>query len=98
MMDAAPASIGPFVHWREWDGEIVAYNDRTGDTHHFADLSAWLFRLLTRAPADPAAIAAAAAREIELPPAIDRDAVIARTLDLFTRLDLLDRHDRAGAS
>ncbi len=90
MTDAATRRIGPFVHWREWDGEIIAYNDRTGDTHHFADLSAWLFRLLTRAPASDDAIAAAAAREIELPPAINRDAVIARTLDLFMRLDLLE--------
>ena len=48
MTDAATRQIGSFVHWREWDGEIIAYNDRTGDTHHFADLSAWLFRLLTR--------------------------------------------------
>lgn len=92
MTDMVTNRIGSFVHWREWDGEIVAYNDRTGDTHHFADLSAWLFRLLTRAPASDAAIAAAAASEIELPPAIDRDAVIARTLDLFARLDLLDRN------
>ena len=90
MTAAATRRIGPFVHWREWGGEIIAYNDRTGDTHHFADLSAWLFRLLTRAPASDAAIAAAIEREIELPPAIDRDAVIARTLDLFTRLDLLE--------
>jgi PqqD family protein of HPr-rel-A system len=89
MTDAASKRIGSFVHWREWDGEIIAYNDRTGDTHHFADLSAWLFCLLTRAPASDAAIAAAAANEIELPPAIDRGAVIARTLDLFARLDLL---------
>lgn len=90
MTDAAMKRIGSFVHWREWGGEIIAYNDRTGDTHHFADLSAWLFRLLTRAPASDAAIADAAAREIELPAAIDRDAVIARTIALFTRLDLLE--------
>jgi PqqD family protein of HPr-rel-A system len=90
MTDAATKRIGSFVHWREWDGEIIAYNDRTGDTHHFADLSAWLFIFLTRAAANDAAIAAAVANEIELPAAIDRDAVIARTLDLFTRLDLLE--------
>lgn len=90
MTDAATRQIGSFVHWREWDGEIIAYNDRTGDTHHFADFSAWLFRRLTHAPASDMAIASAVANEIELPPAIDRDAVIARTLDLFTRLDLLE--------
>ena len=90
MTDMATRRIGSFVHWREWDGEIVAYNDRTGDTHHFADLSAWLFRLLTRGAASDAAIAAAVASEIELPPAIDQAAVIQRTLDLFARLYLLE--------
>jgi PqqD family protein of HPr-rel-A system len=97
MTDAATKRIGSFVHWREWDGEIIAYNDRTGDTHHFADLSAWLFLLLTRAPASDTTIAAAVANEIELPAAIDRDAVIARTLDLFTRLDLLELREQAAA-
>jgi PqqD family protein of HPr-rel-A system len=98
MTDAATKRIGSFVHWREWDGEIIAYNDRTGDTHHFADLSAWLFRFLTRAPASERAIVAAVADEVELPAAIDRDSVIARTLDLFTRLDLLESQDKAEAA
>jgi PqqD family protein of HPr-rel-A system len=97
MTDAATKRIGSFVHWREWDGEIIAYNDRTGDTHHFADLSAWLFRFLTRGAASDAMIAAAVANEIELPAAIDRDAVIARTLDLFTRLELLELWEQATA-
>ncbi|HVA13822.1 MAG TPA: HPr-rel-A system PqqD family peptide chaperone [Stellaceae bacterium] len=82
--------IGAFVQWREWNGEIVAYNDRTGDTHHFADLAAWMFRLLATRAASEDAIAAAAASEIELPAAIDRAAAIARTLDLFARLDLIE--------
>jgi PqqD family protein of HPr-rel-A system len=90
MTGVAAQRIGGFVQWREWDGEIVAYNDRTGDTHHFADLAAWLFRLLARTPADTAAIAAAAETEIELPASVDRAGALARTLDLFARLDLLE--------
>ncbi len=89
-MTGATQRIGSFVQWREWDGEIVAYNDRTGDTHHFADLAAWLFRLLATAPADADAITAAADSEIELPARIDRATAIARALDLFVRLDLLE--------
>mgnify|MGYP001556497323 CR=1 FL=1 len=88
-MTDATRRIGSFVHWREWDGEIIAYNDRTGDTHHFADLSAWLFVRLARGALSDTAIAAAVATEVELPAAIDQGAVIARTLALFTRLDLL---------
>lgn len=82
--------IGSFVQWRDWDGEIVAYNDRTGDTHHFADLAAWLFRQLAQTPLSDAAIADTAAREIELPASVDRAAALARTLDLFARLDLVE--------
>jgi PqqD family protein of HPr-rel-A system len=90
MTDAPVRRIGAFVLWREWDGEIVAYNERTGDTHHFADLAAWLFRLLALAPASDAAIEAAAVNEIELPATIDRARAIARTLDLFARLELIE--------
>ncbi len=69
-MTAAPIArrIGPAVQWRDWDGEIVAYNDRTGDTHHFADLAAWMFRLLIARTLDESGIHAAAEAEIELPP------------------------------
>lgn len=82
--------IGGFVQWREWDGEIVAYSDRTGDTHHFADLAAWLFRLLAGASLSDEAIAQTAEREIELPANVDHDAAIARTLDLFAKLELIE--------
>jgi PqqD family protein of HPr-rel-A system len=97
-MTDATRRIGSFVRWREWDGEIIAYNDRTGDTHHFADLSAWLFIRLTRSALSDAAIAACIADEVELPPAIDQGAVIARTLELFTRLDLLESQEQARAA
>lgn len=89
-MSEAPRRIGSFVRWRDWEGEIVAYNDRTGDTHHFADLAAWLFRLLAEAPLSEEAIALAAAREIELPPSIDRAVALKRALDLFARLELIE--------
>ena len=90
MSGIARHRIGSFVAWREWDGEIVAYNDRTGDTHHFADMAAWLFRLLATAARSDEAIATAAANEIELPASVDRSAAIRRTLDLFARLDLIE--------
>lgn len=89
-MTGVATRIGAGVEWRDWDGEIVAYNDRTGDTHHFADVAAWLFRLLATAPRSDAAIAAAADREIELPARVDRAAAIRRTLELFARLDLIE--------
>lgn len=95
----APPSPGPTdatwriaaeVDWRGWDGEIVAYSGRSGDTHHFADFAAWLFARLAAEPADAAALAAAAARAIELRSGEPPRATVDRTLALFRRLDLLD--------
>ena len=78
------------VLWRSWDDEIVAYSDATGDTHHFADLAAWLFRLLSTEAATEHEIEATARQRIELPITVDGPAVIHRTLDMFERLSLLE--------
>ncbi|MGH6976131.1 MAG: HPr-rel-A system PqqD family peptide chaperone [Stellaceae bacterium] len=82
--------IAAAVDWRAWDGEIVAYNDRSGDTHHFADFAGWLFAQLAAAPADVPSLTAAAVDTVDLrcgaPPA-----TVERTLALFHKLDLLDR-------
>jgi|SRR5579863_845753 len=82
--------IATAVDWRAWDGEIVAYDDRSGDTHHFADFAGWLFARLAAAPADARSLTAVATDAVELrcgAPA----ATVDRTLALFHKLDLLDR-------
>ncbi|MDE2164892.1 MAG: HPr-rel-A system PqqD family peptide chaperone [Alphaproteobacteria bacterium] len=96
----APASTCPTaetwqiaaeIDWRSWDSEIVAYNGRTGDTHHFADFAAWLFTRLARQPADAAALAAAATQAVELRSGELPRVTVDRTLALFCQFDLLDR-------
>ena len=82
--------IAPDVLWRSWDDEIVAYSHATGDTHHFADLAAWLFRLLSSQAASAHEIEITAQQRIELPTTVDGPAVIHRTLDMFERLSLLE--------
>lgn len=82
--------IAEAVDWRAWNGEVVAYNDRSGDTHHFADFAGWLFARLATAPGDMPSLTAAATDALELrcgAPA----ATVERTLALFHKLDLLDR-------
>jgi PqqD family protein of HPr-rel-A system len=37
--------------WREWDGESVVRNERTGSTHLLAPLAAEILKLLSAAPA-----------------------------------------------
>jgi hypothetical protein len=36
--------------WRRWDGEIVLYDDRTGDIHHFDVAGATIFEQLLSGP------------------------------------------------
>lgn len=82
--------IAEAVDWRAWNGEIVAYNDRSGDTHHFADFAGWMFARLATAPGDVPSLTAAATDALELrcgTPA----ATVERTLALFHKLDLLDQ-------
>jgi len=43
--------VGPdAVVWREWDREVVLYNDATGDTHHLDQLGAGVMLSLLRHP------------------------------------------------
>lgn len=88
---SAPAwRIAPDVLWRVWDGEVVAYSGTTGDTHHFADIAAFLFRILAEKAASEQDLLDAAAREIELPAAVDRGTAIRRSLALLERLELIE--------
>jgi hypothetical protein len=36
--------------WRSWDGEVMAYDDRTGDVHHFDVASAAVFETVLTEP------------------------------------------------
>ena len=82
--------IAEAVDWRTWNGEIVAYNDRSGDTHHFADFAGWLFARLATTPGDVPSLTAAATDALELRCGAPT-ATVERTLALFHKLDLLDR-------
>jgi len=82
--------IAAEVDWRAWPGEIVAYNGRSGDTHHFADFAGWLFARLAARPASAAALASAAADTVELRSGEAPRQTVERTLALFRQLDLLE--------
>ncbi|HYL49152.1 MAG TPA: HPr-rel-A system PqqD family peptide chaperone [Stellaceae bacterium] len=82
--------IAAAVDWRAWDGEIVAYNGRSGDTHHFADFAGWLFARLATAPTDIPSLTAAATNAVELRCGAP-ETTVERTLALLRKLDLLER-------
>lgn len=41
------------LSWRVWDGEVVVYNDVTGNTHHLGALASEVFEALLAGPAKP---------------------------------------------
>lgn len=82
--------IAATVDWRAWDGEIVAYNGRSGDTHHFADFAGWLFVRLVTTPTDIRSLTTAATEALELRSGVP-ELTVERTLALFQKLDLLEQ-------
>jgi PqqD family protein of HPr-rel-A system len=83
--------LGDAVHWRLWQDEAVAYNGRTGHTHHFADFAAWIFARLASGAASATDLERAAAEAVELSAGTDRRDTVARTLALLARLELIER-------
>ncbi len=62
---ASPAALS----WRSWAGEIVVYDDGSGDTHYLEPLAAEVFERLLEAPADVDELADRVTSSL----AIDRD-------------------------
>jgi PqqD family protein of HPr-rel-A system len=88
--DAARWRVSPHVLIRAWDGEVVAYNDVTGHTHHFMDLAAWTFERLSMGAMAETDLMAAAAGELALEPGSDLATSVRGSLALFHRLGLLE--------
>jgi PqqD family protein of HPr-rel-A system len=92
--DAIAAGIwrlSPLVRWRLWEDEAVAYNDHTGDTHHFADFAAWVFARLCQKPASVQDLAQEARTSVELRSGENPESVVGRTLDLLWRLRIIEK-------
>jgi PqqD family protein of HPr-rel-A system len=92
-LDADGATIWRLVdgmRWRAWEGEAVAYNDRTGDTHHFADFAAWIFARLCAGPASAEDLERDAAESVELASGASIADTVERTLALLRRLEMIE--------
>jgi len=75
---------------RSWDGEVVAYNDETGHTHHFMELAAWVFAQLQGHPMTEDDLVTVAASELELQADGNLGSSISSSLALFRRLGLIE--------
>jgi len=88
---ASPAALS----WRSWAGEIVVYDDGSGDTHYLEPLAAEVFERLLDAPADLDELAARVAQSL----AVDRDDELAQAIgavvDQFRACGLVARQAAA---
>jgi len=76
--------------WREWDGEIVVFNQKTGSTHLLGDLAGEVFRHLVAADrgATVDALAAGLADDSVAPCDEAWTRSVAEVLSEFARLGL----------
>jgi len=69
-LDAAPPvwrlSVASPLPLRVWDGEVVVYNSRSGDTHLLDVLTGELLRAITAGPASVAVLRQTAAAFLEV--------------------------------
>ena len=70
---ASPTALS----WRSWAGEIVVYDDGSGDTHYLEPLAAEVFERLLEAPADLDELGDRVARSL----AVDRDDRLGEAID-----------------
>ena len=84
---AVPAAS---LAWREWDGEVVVFNQQTGSTHLLGELAGEVLRRLVVAA--PGATVETLARELNADPgsieAADWIATVYEVLSDFARLGL----------
>ena len=87
--------VAPHVLMRTWDGEVVAYNDETGHTYQFMELSAWMLERLSGSVMTESDLLAAAASELEPEGEDSLASSIKSSLMLFQGLGLIEPAPRA---
>ena len=75
---------------REWDGEIVVLNAKTGSTHLLEASAALIYRALQGGPQTDAALIAQLTPELDTASADDAREIVQATLLQFLRLGLIE--------
>lgn len=93
---AAPASaaiwrLADGVLWKAWDEELVAFCERTGSTHRFIDIAAWLVEQIAVQPSTQDELLGVASRELELPDGVDLDESLQASLTRLKALSILEQ-------
>jgi PqqD family protein of HPr-rel-A system len=77
------------IAWRQWDDEIVVYNNATGSTHHLSPMGSAVLLALLRHPSgmETASLVRAVAEDFDVAN-MPLEAVIERTLTDLADLEL----------
>jgi PqqD family protein of HPr-rel-A system len=75
--------------WREWDGEYVAYDGLSGDTHLCDGITAEILHQLSFAPMTRQALVERVARRLQLEPDSNLGDYIGQCLEELTRRSLI---------
>ena len=93
MIDSWRAAVPHALAWRQWDDDVVLYNDATGSTHQLGPLGGEVLLCLLRHPAgiDVTALARDMSAIIEIPDELQLAPEIQRALDDLAELQLAER-------
>lgn len=80
----------PELLWRAWEGEIVVYNDASGDTHHLDPLAAEAFEALLEAPTNMAGLTSRIAESLGVEKTAELDDALMRIVGRFHSFGLIE--------
>lgn len=81
---------GQLLAYREWDGEVVLFNDLSGNTHLLEGAALDVLHALHAQPDDTAALAQRLASQFDLDDGADLPSVISDLITALSRLDLVE--------
>lgn len=81
---------GQLLAFREWDGEVVLFNDLSGNTHLLEGAALDLLHVLHEQACDTPALAQRLALHFDLDDGADLSAVITDLITSLARLDLVE--------
>ena len=78
------------LHWREWGGDSVVYDELSGHTHQFSPLAAAVMAWLEEQPCSLAQLTDAIAGDLQRPPDADLRQAVADAVEQFRELDWIE--------
>jgi PqqD family protein of HPr-rel-A system len=93
MTDSWRPLASHLLAWRQWEDDVVLYNDATGSTHQLGPLGGEVMLCLLRYPAgiDAEALVLDMSARVEIPDELQLGAEVQRALDDLALLQLAAR-------